>query len=242
MNAVAVGEVSSRSVMPFTGCTLPPRRYKYVFRCGLARGKRGGVRNHLKNARRILIPTADHSFVGRGCRSFALSKRGANFAGVDLYPWLMSGLARRLFVYYLWKALDEPLAGKISHEASKGRVGRFDLPIAGGDLRGYFGGGIGIMKLAMFCRAGHDPYSRMKALKLVLVTVSTGWPPDARLSLQGRLCGPTGACDAWRDRFGGYNRGAFRAKLPHRLCGASSHPQHNISHSWILRITFLFLC
>jgi uncharacterized membrane protein YfcA len=112
------------------------------------------------------------------------------------------------------------ISAGISHQASNTAIAGaslFELLVA--IYGGYFGGGIGIMNLAMLAALGMTDIHAMNALKIVLVAVINGvatvtfiatgsimWP-QAIVMILGAACG-------------GYSAAHFAQKMPQRLVRA----------------------
>ena len=89
-----------------------------------------------------------------------------------LIPWLMLA-ATLLFTF--GKYLTRYISANLSHSASNAAIGGasgVELLVA--TYGGYFGGGIGIMNLALFSALGMTDIHAMNALKVALVTVING--------------------------------------------------------------------
>ena len=89
-----------------------------------------------------------------------------------MLPWLLLG-ATLLFAF--GKHLTGRISAGISHESSNAAVAGasiFELLVA--IYGGYFGGGIGIMNLAMLAAVGMTDMHAMNALKVVLGGVING--------------------------------------------------------------------
>src|SRR5205085_5162456 len=87
-------------------------------------------------------------------------------------PWLMLG-ATLLFAF--GKHLTSRFSGGLEQEASTGALafaGFFELIVA--VYGGYFGGGVGIMNLAMLAALGMTDIHAMNALKVVLGAINNG--------------------------------------------------------------------
>jgi uncharacterized protein len=131
-----------------------------------------------------------------------------------LIPWLMLA-ATLLFAF--GKHLTGRLSARISHEASGSAVlgaSIFELLVA--IYGGYFGGGIGIMNLAMFAALGMTDIHEMNALKLVLVTVING-VATATFVATGAIVWPQALVMLAGAVLGGYTVAHFAQKLPHQL-------------------------
>ena len=131
----------------------------------------GAYRNRLNVPRRVMVPLLATSFVGGGLGAFLLLHTPERtFA--RLLPWLLLG-ATLLFVF------SKQLAGRrgsaIAHGASNAAIAGatiFELLVA--IYGGYFGGGVGIVNLAMLAAIGMNDIHAMNALKSVLGSAING--------------------------------------------------------------------
>jgi len=111
----------------------------------------GAYRNRLSISRRVMIPLMVTSVIGGLAGAFLLIKTPAQ-TFLKVMPWLMLG-ATLLFAF--GKHLTGRIAAGISSDASRGAItgaSVFELVVA--VYGGYFGGGIGIMNLAMLAAMG----------------------------------------------------------------------------------------
>jgi len=125
----------------------------------------GAYRKHLNISRRVLIPLIVMSIVGGLAGAVLLIKTPAN-TFLRVLPWLLLG-ATLLFAF--GKHLTGKISAGISHESSNAAVAGacvFELFVA--VYGGYFGGGMGIMNLAMLAAIGMTDIHAMNALKVVL--------------------------------------------------------------------------
>lgn len=131
----------------------------------------GAYRNRLNISRRVLIPLIVTSVVGGLAGAFLLIKTPAQ-TFLRVLPWLLLG-ATLLFAF--GKHLTGRIAAGISSDASRGAIvgaSIFELVVA--VYGGYFGGGMGIMNLAMLAALGMTDIHAMNALKVVLGGVING--------------------------------------------------------------------
>jgi uncharacterized protein len=125
----------------------------------------GAYRKHLKISKRVMIPLIATSIVG-GLGGALLLIRTPPQTFLRVLPWLLLG-ATLLFAF--GKHLTGRIAAGISHESSNAAVAGasiFELLVA--VYGGYFGGGMGIMNLAMLAAIGMTDMHAMNALKVVL--------------------------------------------------------------------------
>jgi uncharacterized membrane protein YfcA len=215
MNAVAGGgSFVAFPALLFTGVAPIPANATNTLSLWVGTAVSGGAyRKRLNLPRRILIPLVAVSLIG-GLAGALLLIRTPALTFLRVLPWLMLG-ATLLFTY--GRHLTGRICAGVSHQAS-------NLAIAGASLfellvaiyGGYFGGGIGIMNLAMLAALGMTDIHAMNALKIVLVAaingvatltfIATGairWP-QAIVMILGAACG-------------GYTAAHFAQKLPQRL-------------------------
>jgi uncharacterized protein len=125
----------------------------------------GAYRKYLNISRRILVPLIVVSLVGGLAGAWLLIRTPAQ-TFLRVLPWLMLG-ATLLFAF--GKHLTGRISAGISRESSDAAVAGacvFELFVA--IYGGYFGGGMGIMNLAMLSAIGMTDIHAMNALKVVL--------------------------------------------------------------------------
>ena len=125
----------------------------------------GAYRKHLNISKRVMIPLIATSIVGGLAGALLLIKTPPN-TFLRVLPWLLLG-ATLLFAF--GKHLTGRISAGISHESSNAAVtgaSIFELFVA--VYGGYFGGGMGIMNLAMLAAIGMTDMHAMNALKVVL--------------------------------------------------------------------------
>jgi uncharacterized membrane protein YfcA len=131
----------------------------------------GAYRNRFDISRRVMIPLFVTSVVGGLIGALLLLKTPAH-TFLRVIPWLMLG-ATLLFAF--GKKLTGRFSGGLAHEASTQALmvaSIFELIVA--IYGGYFGGGVGIMNLAMLAALGMTDIHAMNALKSVLGSVING--------------------------------------------------------------------
>jgi len=218
MNAVAGGgSFVAFPALLFTGVAPIPANATNTLSLWVGTAASGGAyRNRLNLPRRILIPLLVMSLVGGLAGALLLIKTPAH-TFLRIIPWLILG-ATLLFTF--GRHLTGRISAGISHEASNTAVAVasiFELVVA--IYGGYFGGGIGIMNLAMLAAMGMTDIHAMNALKILLVTVINGvatvtfiatgsivWP-QALVMIVGAACG-------------GYSAALYAQKLPQSLIRA----------------------
>jgi len=177
----------------------------------------GAYRNRLKVARRVLIPLLVMSFLGGLAGALLLIKTPAQ-TFLRVIPWLMLA-ATLLFTF--GKLLTGRISTGISHEASSRAVaGASLIELLVATYGGYFGGGIGIMNLAMFSAMGMTDIHEMNALKTVLVTVING-VAAVTFIISGAVLWPQAVVMIIGAGLGGYTAAHFAQKLPPALVRAS---------------------
>jgi len=135
----------------------------------------GAYRKHLDISRRVMIPLAISSLIG-GISGACLLLHTPEHTFIHALPWLMLG-ATLLFIFgkRLARSSAGSIAGSIANDASTSALAAatlFELVVA--VYGGYFGGGLGIVNLAMFAALGMTDIHAMNALKAVLGGIING--------------------------------------------------------------------
>jgi uncharacterized protein len=131
----------------------------------------GAYRNRLNISRRVMVPLIVTSIVGGFAGAFLLLKTPAH-TFMRVLPWLMFGAT---LLFALGKKLTGRFSGGLAHEATTAALlaaCTFELLVS--VYGGYFGGGVGIMNLAMLAALGMTDIHAMNALKSVLGSVING--------------------------------------------------------------------
>jgi uncharacterized membrane protein YfcA len=131
----------------------------------------GAYRKHLDISRRVMVPLAVTSVIGGIVGAFLLLRTPAH-TFLRVLPWLMLG-ATLLFVF--GARLSRGSKSGLAHDASTTAIAvaaTFELVVA--VYGGYFGGGVGIMNLAMLAALGMTDIHAMNALKVVLGGIING--------------------------------------------------------------------
>lgn len=128
-------------------------------------------RRHLNISRRLLIPLVVVSIVGGLLGAFVLIRTPAQ-TFLRTIPWLMLG-ATLLFIF--GKRLTHLVVLSVSGEPRWSAIAgacafEFFVAVYGG----YFGGGMGILTLAMLAALGMSDINAMNALKVTLGSVING--------------------------------------------------------------------
>ena len=176
----------------------------------------GAYRNRLRLPRRILIPLLITSLIGGLAGALLLIKTPAQ-TFLRVIPWLMLG-ATLLFAF--GRHLTGRISAGISHQASNKAIAGasfFELLVA--TYGGYFGGGIGIMNLALFAALGMSEIHEMNALKIAVVTVING-VAAVTFILTGSIVWPQAVVMIVGAALGGYKAAHFAQKLPPHLVRA----------------------
>ena len=128
-------------------------------------------RSRLDVPKRVLLPLVSASIAGGLAGAFLLLKT-SNHTFMRVLPWLMLA-ATLLFVS--GKKLARRGSSAVGHDATTGAIIAatvFELFV--GIYGGYFGGGMGIVILAMLAAIGMTDMHSMNALKSVLSTTTNG--------------------------------------------------------------------
>jgi uncharacterized membrane protein YfcA len=162
-------------------------------------------RRELGGSRRELLPLAVAGFVG-GVAGSVLLLRTSESAFVVMVPWLL------LFAAVLF-TFGAPLARRLGSRLGKGGSGSLGAAVVAQALvsvyGGYFGGGMGIMMLAILTVLGMTDMHKMNAMKTVLGALVNGvavvlfivagavaWAPGLVMVVGGTLGGYAGAAAA----------------------------------------------
>jgi uncharacterized membrane protein YfcA len=160
-------------------------------------------RRELRDVRRELVPLGVASLVGGIVGSILLLKT-SDHTFVLLIPWLL------LFATLLFS-----FGGAVTRRVTGGRQASLGVAVGSqlfiGLYGGYFGGGIGIMMLAVLSLLGMTDIHRMNSLKAVLGTLVNGvavvtfviagavaWAPGSVMVVGGIVGGYAGAAIARR--------------------------------------------
>ena len=212
MNAVAGGGsfIAFPSLL-FTGVGAIPANATTTLSLWLGTAASGAAyRSRLTIARRVVVPLLIMSAIGGLAGALLLIKTPAQ-TFLRLIPWLMFA-ATLLFAF--GRKLTGRISGGISHDASSGAVAGasfFELVVA--TYGGYFGGGIGIMNLAMLAAMGMTDIHAMNALKMLIVTVING-VATVTFVVTGSVVWPQAAVLTVGAVLGGYFAAHYAQKLP----------------------------
>ncbi len=130
----------------------------------------GAYRKHLDLSRRVMIPLAVTSLIGGVAGAYLLLHTPPQ-TFLRVLPWLMLG-ATLLFLFGGRLARSQ---NGLAHDISTSALvfaSVFELVVA--VYGGYFGGGVGILNLAMLAIVGMTDIHAMNALKVVLGGIING--------------------------------------------------------------------
>jgi len=205
MNSVAGGgSFISFPALLFTGVPAVPANATNTLALWVGTTASGGAyRKKLSVPWRVLVPLGSAGILGGLAGAFLLIHTpGETF--LKVLPWLLLGAT---LLFALGGQLTRRLSSRVFHEATSAAIATaafFELCIA--TYGGYFGGGIGIVHLAMFSALGMTDIHAMNALKVVLGSVINGvatisfiiagaivWPPALAMTAGAFLGGYAGA-------------------------------------------------
>ena len=219
MNAVAGGgSFVAFPTLLFTGVPPIPANATNTLSLWVGTAVSGGAyRRHLNLPRRVLLPLVSMGLLGGLAGALLLIKTPAH-TFLRLIPWLMLA-ATLLFTF--GRHLTGRLSAGISHQASNAAIAGascFELLVA--IYGGYFGGGIGIMNLALFATLGMTDIHEMNALKIVLVAVINGVAAVTFIAT-GSIVWPQALVMIVGAGLGGYASAHYAQKLPQSLVRAT---------------------
>ena len=219
MNAVAGGgSFVAFPTLLFTGVPPIPANATNTLSLWVGTAVSGGAyRRHLNLPCRVLLPLVSMGLLGGLAGALLLIKTPAH-TFLRLIPWLMLA-ATLLFTF--GRHLTGRLSAGISHQASNAAIAGascFELLVA--IYGGYFGGGIGIMNLAMFAALGMTDIHEMNALKIVLVAVINGVAAVTFIAT-GSIVWPQALVMIVGAGLGGYASAHYAQKLPQSLVRAT---------------------
>ncbi len=219
MNAVAGGgSFVAFPTLLFTGVPPIPANATNTLSLWVGTAVSGGAyRRHLNLPRRVLLLLVSMGLLGGLAGALLLIKTPAH-TFLRLIPWLMLA-ATLLFTF--GRHLTGRLSAGISHQASNAALAGasfFELLVA--IYGGYFGGGIGIMNLAMFAALGMTDIHEMNALEIVLVAVINGVAAVTFIAT-GSIVWPPALVMIVGAGLGGYASAHYAQKLPQSLVRAT---------------------
>jgi uncharacterized protein len=219
MNAVAGGgSFVCFPALLFTGVPPIPANATNTLSLWVGTAVSGGAyRRHLDLPRRILLPLVSMSLLGGLAGALLLIETPAH-TFLRVIPWLMLG-ATLLFTF--GRHLTGRISAGISHQASNAAISAASfLELLVAIYGGYFGGGIGIMNLAMFAALGMTDIHAMNALKIVLVAVINGVAAVTFIAT-GSIVWPQALVMIAGAGLGGYSAAHYAQKLPQPLVRAT---------------------
>ena len=170
----------------------------------------GAYRSHLDVPRRVLLPLLLTSLIG-GIAGAVLLLRTPAHTFMRALPWLMLG-ATLLFTF--GKHLAGNRVSSVGHDATVAAIvgaSIFELGVA--VYGGYFGGGIGIVNLAMLAAVGMTNIHAMNALKSILGITINGIAALVFV-LKGAIYWPQAVVMTIGALLGGYFGAHYAQKLP----------------------------
>ena len=212
LNAVAGGgSFVAFPALLFTGVPAIPANATNTFAMWVGVAASGGAyRNRLNITRRVLVPLILTSMVGGLIGALLLMRTPAQ-TFLLILPWLMLG-ATLLFAF--GKNLSGRISAGISHDATNAAVAGasvFELIVA--VYGGYFGGGMGIINLAMLAALGMTDIHAMNALKVVLGGTING-VATVTFAVGGAIYWPQAMVMTVGSILGGYFSAHYAQKLP----------------------------
>ena len=212
INAVAGGgSFVSFPALLFTGVPAIPANATNTLALWVGTTASGGAyREKLNITRRVMIPLVITSVIGGLAGAFLLIKTPAQ-TFLRVLPWLLLG-ATLLFAF--GKHLTGRISAGITHEASNKAVTMasiYELLVA--VYGGYFGGGVGIMNLAMLAALGMTDIHAMNKLKVMLGGVINGVAAIAFIAAR-MIVWPQAMVMTAGSILGGYSSAYFSQKLP----------------------------
>jgi uncharacterized membrane protein YfcA len=212
INAVAGGgSFVSFPALLFTGVPAIPANATNTLALWVGTTASGSAyREKLNISRRVLIPLVITSVAGGLVGAFLLIKTPAH-TFFRVLPWLLLG-ATLLFAF--GKHLTGRISAGITHEATNAAVtvaSVYELFVA--VYGGYFGGGVGIMNLAMLAALGMTDIHAMNKLKVMLGAVINGVATITFIATR-TIVWPQAMVMTAGAILGGYSSAHFSQKLP----------------------------
>jgi uncharacterized membrane protein YfcA len=167
-------------------------------------------RNRLDVPQRVLIPLLVTSFAGGIVGAFLLLKTPAH-TFMRVLPWLMLGTT---LLFMFGNRLARGRASSVGREATTAAIvgaSIFELVVA--VYGGYFGGGVGLVNLAMLAAVGMTDIHAMNALKSVLGMAINGIAVLVFIA-KGAIYWPQGIVMIVGALAGGYFGAHYAQKLP----------------------------
>jgi uncharacterized membrane protein YfcA len=212
INAVAGGgSFVAFPALLFTGAAPVPANATNTLSLWIGTTASGGAyRNRLKISRRVMVPLIIASIVGGLAGAFLLIKTPAQ-TFLHVLPWLLLG-ATLLFAF--GKHLTRQFSRGFERDTSPAAITVatvFELVVS--VYGGYFGGGVGIMNLAMLAALGMTDIHAMNALKILFGAVINGVATIAFIAT-GIILWPQAVVMTLGAVIGGYSAAHYSQKLP----------------------------
>jgi uncharacterized membrane protein YfcA len=212
INAVAGGgSFVAFPALLFTGVPAIPANATNTLALWVGTTASGGAyRKQLGIPRRVMIPLIVTSVFGGVAGAFLLIKTPAH-TFLRVLPWLLLG-ATLLFAF--GKHLTGRITAGISRKSSNAAIAGasiFELCVA--VYGGYFGGGVGIVNLAMLAALGMTDIHAMNKLKVILGAVINGVAAVAFIAT-GFILWPQAGVMTVGAILGGYGAAHYAQKLP----------------------------
>jgi uncharacterized membrane protein YfcA len=212
INAVAGGgSFVAFPALLFTGVPPVPANATNTLALWVGTTASGGAyRKQLGIPKRVMIPLIVTSVIGGVAGAFLLIKTPAH-TFLKVLPWLLLG-ATLLFAF--GKHLTGRISAGISRESSNRAIAGasvFELCVA--VYGGYFGGGLGIVNLAMLSALGMTDIHAMNKLKVILGAVINGVAAMAFVAT-GFILWPQAGVMTAGAVLGGYSAAHYAQKLP----------------------------
>ncbi|MGA7295393.1 MAG: sulfite exporter TauE/SafE family protein [Terriglobales bacterium] len=170
----------------------------------------GAYRKHLDISRRVMIPLAVASLTGGIAGAYLLLHTPAQ-TFLRVLPWLLLG-ATLLFIF--GSRLSQRSEGFAVRDASTSILVVATLcELTFAIYGGYFGGGVGILNLAMLAAIGMTDIHAMNALKVVLGGIINGIAV-VTFTLAGAVAWKHGSVMIVGALLGGYFGAHYAQKLP----------------------------
>ena len=170
----------------------------------------GAFRGKLDTPRRVMVPLLATSFIGGIIGAYLLLATPAH-TFMRVLPWLMLG-ATLLFVF--GKKLAGNRGSSVGGEATTAAiVGASVFELAVAVYGGYFGGGVGIVNLAMLAALGMTDMHEMNALKSVLGSAINGVAVIVFIA-KGAVYWPQALVMTAGSLIGGFSSAHYAQKLP----------------------------
>ena len=170
-------------------------------------------RERLDIPARVMVPLLITSFIGGIAGAFLLLKTPVH-TFMAVLPWLMLG-ATLLFIFGARVARGR--SSSVAHDATTAAIigaSVFELGVA--VYGGYFGGGVGIVNLAMLAAVGMTDIHAMNALKSILGSAINGVAVIVFIA-KGAVYWPQAIVMTAGALVGGYFGAHYALKLPQRL-------------------------